>query len=181
MQCRLNIELSTLRAGGPPGNSPGRKAGVWRRGARSFSRPGGPALQRQAIICKIFFAALCVVSRPIVAQDQPTWQTAAKALQHATATVRIWNSESEKPAVVTVCTGLCVTDGLIVTAATAGSDSPIRLTLPGGKQADAKIKLIDEYSGLALLKADTSSLTPLLVSVAAPAVRNELLSAAACG
>src|SRR3954451_20267950 len=67
------------------------------------------------------------------------WKSAARKLQQATATVRIWNQNedpSAKPTAVTVCTGLCVRDGLIVTAAIAGTDSPIRLTCVGGTQAD---------------------------------------------
>jgi S1-C subfamily serine protease len=111
-------------------------------------------------------------------------QSAACKLQQATVTVRIWDQPkdaTEKPAVVTVCSGLCIRDGFIITAAIAGSDSPIRLTLSGGKQADAKICVIDEYSGLALLKADTASLTPLAFSDSTPAVGSELLAAAAWG
>jgi membrane-associated protease RseP (regulator of RpoE activity) len=55
------------------------------------------------------------------------------------------------------------------------------LTLPGGKQADATVQVIDEYSGLALLKADTASLVPLAAAEAIPAVGGDLLSAAAWG
>jgi len=112
------------------------------------------------------------------------WKLAARSLQQSTATVRIWEANKEpaaKPAVVTVCSGLCVRNGFIITASTAGSDSPIRLTLAGGKQADAKICVIDEYSGLALLKTDTASLTSLTFSDSPPAVGSELLAAAAWG
>jgi S1-C subfamily serine protease len=111
------------------------------------------------------------------------WQGAAEKLQQATVTVRIWEQpagEDQKPA-VTVCSGLCVRAGSIVTAALAGSDSPIRLTLPGGKQADAEIAVIDEYSGLALLGAETTPLAPLVLAGEAPAVGGEVLAAAAWG
>ena len=75
-----------------------------------------------------------------------------------------------------VCSGLCVGNGQIITAALVGSDSPLRLTFPGGKQTDAKVQVIDEYSGLALLKADTASLAPLTLARAIPAVGGELLA-----
>jgi len=127
----------------------------------------------------LLLAAAASAAEPVGAD----WQTAAGKLQHATVTVRIW----EQPAVedprptVTVCSGLCVRAGTIVTAALAGSDSPIRLTLPGGKQADAKVAVIDEYSGLALLRAETTLLTPLGLAKEPPAVGGEVLSAAAWG
>src|SRR5947208_341130 len=101
------------------------------------------------------------------------WRSAARTLQQATATVRIWDQSQDaaaRPVMVTVCSGLCVRDGLVITAAVAGSDSPIRLTFPGGKQADAKLLVIDEYSGLALVKVDTSSLVPLAFAGSMPDV-----------
>jgi S1-C subfamily serine protease len=76
---------------------------------------------------------------------------------------------------------VCVRDGRIVTAALAGSDTRIRLTLPSGTQSDAKVQLIDEYSGLALLKADTKGLTPLAAAETAPKVGGNVLTAAAWG
>jgi S1-C subfamily serine protease len=111
------------------------------------------------------------------------WQAAAGKLQQATVTVRIWEQpagEDQKPA-VTVCSGLCVRAGTIITAALAGSDSPIRLTLPGGKQADAKVAVIDEYSGLALLRAETTPLMPVALADQPPVAGQEVLAAAAWG
>jgi S1-C subfamily serine protease len=111
------------------------------------------------------------------------WQAAAGKLQQATATVRIWEQaagDDQKPA-VTVCSGLCVRAGTIITAALAGSDSPIRLTLASGKQADAKVAVIDEYSGLALLRAETTPLKPLAMAVQPPVAGQEILAAAAWG
>jgi serine protease Do len=112
-----------------------------------------------------------------------SWELPAKKLQQATVTVRIWGAtkSADAPAEVTVCSGICINSGLIITAAFAGSDSPIRLTLPGGKQSDAKVQAIDEFSGLVLLKADTATLTPLTPADELPAVGAELLTAAAWG
>jgi len=41
-----------------------------------------------------------------------------------------------------------------VTPVYAGSDTPIRVTFPGGAQAAGRVRVIDEYSGLALVKTD---------------------------
>jgi serine protease Do len=129
--------------------------------------------------------------------EESTWEVAAEKLQQATVTVRIWAGSPQpkataaprpappkaqsQPADVTVCSGVCVSEGHIVTAAFAGSDSRIRLTLPGGKQADAKLKVIDEYSGLALLRAESIRLNPLNRIPQQPAVGAELLTAAGWG
>lgn len=69
----------------------------------------------------------------------------------------------------------------MITAAIAGSDTRIRLTLPGGIQADAKVQVIDEYTGLALLKADTKALVPLASAEKAPTVGGNVMTAAAWG
>ncbi|MDX1945007.1 MAG: PDZ domain-containing protein [Pirellulaceae bacterium] len=120
------------------------------------------------------------------------WPAAASKLQGATVTVRIWTgaqlaaanplpAKPEAPEAVTVCSGVCVRQGSIVTAAMAGSDSRIRLTLPGGKQADAKLQVIDEVSGLALLRTDSTDATPLPLAEALPAVGAGVMTAAAWG
>lgn len=138
------------------------------------------------------FLLVSLMALPASAQEaasSPGWETAAAKLQAATATVRIWAAEDKsteagkpaQPASVTVCSGVCVREGKVVTAAFAGSDSRIRLTLAGGAQATASLQLIDEYSGLALLKCDTTGLAPLQAAAAAPQVGQELLSAAAWG
>ncbi len=123
-------------------------------------------------------------------QTAESWEQAAQKLQAATVTVRVWGSptarqaagnDNAQPESVTVCSGVCTAEGKIVTAAFAGSDSRIRLTLSGGAQADAKLQLIDEYTGLALLKCDTKGLTPVALAAAAPSVGQELISAAAWG
>src|SRR5262245_29153945 len=127
---------------------------------------------------------VCLAVTAAARGDEPaSWEWAAKKIQQATVTVRIGGDtpeDSQSPA-VTVVSGLCIRDGRVVTAAFAGSDTPIRLTLPSGKQAEAKVQVVDEYSGLALLKADTASLVPLSSAEIVPAVGSELLTAAAWG
>jgi S1-C subfamily serine protease len=119
------------------------------------------------------------------------WEAAAQKAQQATATVRIWTNVRSEAAegaadgaavpAVTVCSGVCVREGHVITAAMAGSDTRIRLTLPGGSQADAKVQVIDEYTGLALLKADTKGLVPLAAADKSPSVGGNVLTAAAWG
>src|SRR5262245_47165349 len=112
------------------------------------------------------------------------WTAAAHKLQQATVTVRIWAADTTGQGAsnaVTVCSGVCVHIGQVVTAALPASDTPVRLTLAGGQQAEARVQAIDEYSGLALLKADTTMLKPLDTVESLPTVGNELLSAAGWG
>jgi hypothetical protein len=63
----------------------------------------------------------------------------------------------------------------------AGSDSQIRLTMPGGKQAEAKLQVIDEFSGLALLKCDGKPAAPLELAAGTPAVGGSVMTASAWG
>jgi S1-C subfamily serine protease len=117
-----------------------------------------------------------------------SWEHAAQALQAATVTVRISTNRSDaQPAAaadgdaVTVCSGVMVREKHIVTAAMAGSDSTIRLTIAGGKQAVARLQVIDEFSGLALLECDAAVGTPLAFATAAPAVGAGVMTASAWG
>jgi len=130
---------------------------------------------------------------PATAPDP--WESAAKKLQQATVTVRILTAKSDARAPdsavnkdaasstesATVCSGVCVGKDQIVTAAMAGTDSSIRLTIAGGKQAEAKLQVIDEFSGLALLKCDDSPGKPLEFAAAAPAVGGGVMTASGWG
>jgi serine protease Do len=139
-------------------------------------------MARHDLISILLLTAIAVptVAAPPAADS---WEFPAKKLQQATVTVRIWGitKSADAPTNVTICSGICIKNGLVITAAFAGSDSPIRLTLPGGKQADAQVQVIDEFSGLVLLKADTTGLAPLTAANELPAVGAELLTAAAWG
>lgn len=123
-------------------------------------------------------------------QPADNWEAAAKKLQQATLTVRILTARPADPAAsdarepsqsVTVCSGVCVREGQIVTAAMAGSDSQIRLTMAGGQQAEAKLQVIDEFSGLALLKCDAKPAVPLELAAGAPAVGGSVMTASGWG
>ena len=144
------------------------------------------------LLAMLAIGGFAQADEPARAQPVGAWEAAARTAQQATTTVRIWSSvraeppegtaaEGETLPAVTVCSGVCVRDGRIVTAALAGSDTRIRLTLPGGVQSDANVQLIDEYSGLALLKADTKGLAPLAAADTPPKVGGNVLAAAAWG
>ena len=68
----------------------------------------------------------------------------------------------------------------------AGTDSSIRLTIAGGKQADARLQVIDEFSGLALLKCDATPdnqgpAKPLEFANETPAVGGGVMTASGWG
>ncbi len=56
-----------------------------------------------------------------------------------------------------------------------------RVTLPGGDQAEAKLRVWDHYSGLVLLSIDAKSLSGLELAKDLPKVGATVLTAAAAG
>jgi S1-C subfamily serine protease len=131
---------------------------------------------------------LAVICSPLFADDLSPEQCAT-LLQKSTLTVRIRlqpeavkEPEEEGPsAQVTVCSGVAVAEKLVVTAAFAAADSQIRVTLPGGEQTDARLRVLDEFSGLALLEAADARFTPLPFSSQPPVAGGWVMSAAAWG
>lgn len=129
------------------------------------------------------------------AQQLPPLEDAAETAQSGVATVRVLDmvaadTDTDDPLQptasgtrprVTVCTGICVEKGWVVAPAFAGSDSQIRLTLPGGDQSQGRLRVIDEYSGLALIEADTKHLVPLTPAKDPIKVGAWVMSAAAWG
>ena len=128
--------------------------------------------------------------------NQQSPEACAASLQKSTLTVRIRlhpevskepatedDSLEKSTAQVTVCSGVAVGDKLVVTAAFAAADSQIRLTLPGGEQTEARLRVLDEFSGLALLEASDAMLHPLAISRAPekPRVGSWIMSAAGWG
>jgi len=82
---------------------------------------------------------------------------------------------------VIICSGVCVGKGRIITSVVASSDSRIRLTLPSGSQAQARLRVIDEYSGLTLLETDKKDLPALELATDKPAVGSGVMIASAWG
>jgi S1-C subfamily serine protease len=134
---------------------------------------------------------LSLLTMSLRAEELPSLEDAAATAQGSVATVRILDRVAEtadegeaakasRPR-VTVCTGVCVEKGWLVTPAFAGSDSQIRLTLPGGQQSQGQLRVIDEYSGLALIEADTHELKTIKPAATPVKIGAWVLSAAAWG
>lgn len=130
---------------------------------------------RHALWLAMLGAVLTAVAS-LRADETPGFEAVAAKIQAATVTVRVLPAdkkadEAEKPAPekVTVCSGVSLGKGLIVTHVEATSDSRIRITLPGGAQAEAKLRVADQFTGLSLLEI-TAQTMPALV----PAAENEL-------
>ena len=114
---------------------------------------------------------------------------AAQKLLAATVTVRIAAPKSAataQPALaggggVTVCSGVSLGGGKVVTFAAAPADSRFRVTLPGGEQAEARPAVADEYSGLVLLEILRRDQPGVTLAKVLPPVGSAVLTASAAG
>ena len=155
-----------------------------------------------------------------IAADSDTSEAVAAKLAATTVTVRISTVKGEdapKPAAegaektppataaqeITVCTGVSLGKGLIVTFSQHPVNARIRVTLANGEQAEAEPRVIDHYSGLRLLEIvepaakrtgdseqkdagqkdarKTHNLPGLEIAAAAPAAGGAVWTAAAAG
>jgi S1-C subfamily serine protease len=93
-----------------------------------------------------------------------------------------------------IATGVCVGDGLIVTAMRPRKRCEFRVTVPGGQRADAKACVIDEHTSLILLEtqlaagakaldktADNPAVSPVKISSRPATLGAKLLAASAWG
>ena len=166
---------------------------------------------RQASLVIAFAIWASSATGPLSAQapaGDEVIKSAAQRVQEATATVRIScqktpeekagdrsdRKKSEKNAEqeakgqigrghcsIVVCTGVCVAKNKIVTAVPVSSDSQIRLTFPGGEQDDARLRVVDEFSGLVLLDSPKCAARPLELAAERPAAGAAVMTAAAWG
>ncbi len=150
------------------------------------------------IVTTWLLTAVCTPT--VVAGELPALEEAAGKLRAATVTVRVRNplpdqnardategdrSNTEvgskaKPS-VTVCSGIAVSSKLVVTPIYAASDSEIRITIVGGEQTTARLRALDEYTGLALIETSEQSLSAIESADSQPDVGSWVLSAAAWG
>ena len=86
-----------------------------------------------------------------------------------------------RPCSVVVCSGVCVAPNKVVTAVPVSSDSKIRLTFPGGKQDDAHLRVVDEFTGLVLLDSRHCPAQPLEIAAELPEEGSSVMTAAAWG
>jgi S1-C subfamily serine protease len=124
---------------------------------------------------------LTAAGAPLRAQQKDvSFEEAAEKLQAATVTVRVArrNATADK---VTVFTGVSIGDGIVVTPLFTPDDMRIRITMPGGGQADATPRVLDEHSGLALLEIDAKQAPGLALAEDAPKVGAWVLSGAGWG
>lgn len=90
------------------------------------------------------------------------------------------------PDEVTVASGVSLGDGLIVTFHHAlpvltGGLPRIRVTLSGGEQAEAQLRVVDRHSRLVLLEIERRDLPRLELAAQLPKVGGAVLTAAAAG
>lgn len=150
------------------------------------------------VVTSFLLAAVCAST--VTAGELPALEEAAGQLRAATVTVRVRNprpdqdvlgqsdgdtssaeADVEAKSSVTVCSGVAVSRKLVVTPIYAASDSEIRVTLAGGDQTTARLRVLDEYTGLALIEANQQSLTAIESADSHPKVGSWVLSAAAWG
>lgn len=111
---------------------------------------------------------LSCAPRPLEAQTRPSLKTAAARLQKTVVTLRVRHEQkegqsaetaSESESRITVCSGVLLENGRIATSMPLGKNySSVHATLPGGEQAAARVRVVDEYSRLSLLKIDRADL-----------------------
>lgn len=82
---------------------------------------------------------------------------------------------------VTVCTGIALGDGHVVTFCNAPIVARYRVTLPRGKQAEATLRVVDHYTGLRLLGITGAKLTGLRPVDGPPKVGSAVMCASAEG
>jgi serine protease Do len=150
---------------------------------------------RSSFVARSLMALSLAALQPAAADDAlPSFEKASEQLQAATVTVRVAappadaakpdsNGASSEPTVprVTVFSGVSLGGGLLVAPLFASSDSRIRITLPGGDQAEARARVLDEYSGLALLEMDKRDVPGVELCETPPKVGSWVISAAAWG
>jgi S1-C subfamily serine protease len=154
------------------------------------------------LICCCFMSMSCHLS--LLAADL-TNEECASRLQQATVTVRIRlqsqvvankekvnaanalqntlpnEDEATEESQVTVCSGVAVSEKLVITSAFAAADSQIKLTFPTGREQAAILRVIDDFSGLALLEVPETKLLPLPFAEKPVAAGTRVMTASAWG
>jgi S1-C subfamily serine protease len=139
-----------------------------------------------------------LAAAPAAAQVLPSMETAASRLQAATATVRLASvvedvaapqidaapaaaKDADASSRVSIYSGVLLPGGLAVTHVDAAVRARFRLTLAGGERIEARLAVLDEFSGLALLECEGDRLPSLPLAEATPKTGAWVLSAAGWG
>jgi S1-C subfamily serine protease len=160
-------------------------------------------MKQKLIPMKSTLLLLCCMLVPVSLRAMENeLEKAAEQLSAATCTVRIAVSKEPAPKAttpaaeqsterraaeeITVCTGVSLGDGLLVTFYPSPGDlldhpPRVRVTLPGGEQATAQPRVVDRTSQLLLLEITNAKLPALKFTSQAPKVGGQLLTAAAAG
>jgi S1-C subfamily serine protease len=132
----------------------------------------------------ILIAVAWAVTSASQAAGTPT-EDAAERLIAATVTVRAVTAPAAETKEVMVCSGVSLGRGLIVTVQSMPpSDAAMpryRVTVKGGDQADASLRVIDRHSGLVLMEIDNRELAGLELAREATKIGGRVLTAAAAG
>lgn len=120
--------------------------------------------------------------------DRPNTEQIAARLQQVTVTLRIAapaandaaETSTARTESITVTSGVGLSHGAIITFARVPLDARCRATLPDGEQAEARLRVVDEYSGLSLLQIE-HDLPGLDLASEPPALGAAVVTAAAAG
>jgi serine protease Do len=145
-------------------------------------------------------ATLVLAAAPLLAAEPLDPEGMAEKLVKSTVSVRISNTAAqvqqpltagniiplapaEGAAVDTIylASGVSLGRGLIVTFCTAPMSARFRATLHDGQQADAELRVADDYSGLRLIEVANRELPSLELAVENPKLGAPVMSAAAMG
>jgi S1-C subfamily serine protease len=143
---------------------------------------------------------LSLIAARVASAEFITLEKASAKLQAATVTVKVIPAQpaaaeestaAVEPAAdgeaqqaarsVVVCSGVSLGEGLVVTYAEISSDDEVRITIPGGEQARATLKVLDHVSGLTLLETDKDDVPGLKTAADAPDVGAWVLAGAGWG
>ncbi len=139
---------------------------------------------------------LPLVSAPLLAADPLNPEALADKLAKSTVTVRISNpvAEAQPQAesglgggtnatvdTIYLASGVSLGQGMIVTFSTAPMSARFRATLPDGQQAEAQLRVADDYSGLRLIEVANRGLPSLELAAESPRLGMPVMSSAAMG
>ncbi len=125
----------------------------------------------------------CLCSTEVCAQRLIDFEPAAKKLKAATVTVSVTEKEDapESGETTTVCSGVIVGNGLLVSSIDATTDDSIRVSDSTGARHLAKLNVVDHFTGLSLLSAPQLVGEPMTVKAKLPRTGSWIISAAAWG
>ncbi len=133
----------------------------------------------------MWMLGLAVWAAPLGAQSpsKPLSPTQiARLLTKCTVTLRTPQTSGQKdPAQVEVFSGVGVGKGLVVSFYDPPDQRPLRVTVVGGKQAQATVEVWDQYSGLCLLRVQGAEVHGVKLASADPEPGERIFSAAASG